>query len=144
MSKAIDNLQAAQQHAVAIRPKVGGFPVLAETLRQVGVRRNQWFLPAVESLYVTDAGDVVTQGTPLVSGTHDVAPFDRDAVIRAIRADQAGESTFPEFLDAAWRAGIVRYTVDFDARTCTYYGGNDETYVEAYADISVDESTSWR
>ncbi len=27
MSKAIENLQAAQQRAIAIRPKVGGFPV---------------------------------------------------------------------------------------------------------------------
>ena len=34
MSKAIDNLKAAQQRAVAIRPKVGEFSVLAETFRQ--------------------------------------------------------------------------------------------------------------
>jgi uncharacterized protein YbcV (DUF1398 family) len=39
-SKAIENLQAAQKRAMAIRPKVGGFPVLAEVLRQAGVRRN--------------------------------------------------------------------------------------------------------
>ena len=30
MSKAIENLQAAQTHAMAVRPKVGGFPYLAE------------------------------------------------------------------------------------------------------------------
>ena len=33
MSKAIENLQAAQHKAMAIRPKVGGFPYLAEVLR---------------------------------------------------------------------------------------------------------------
>ena len=34
MSKAIDTLKTAMQKAAAIRPKVGGFPYLAETLRQ--------------------------------------------------------------------------------------------------------------
>jgi len=40
MSKAIENLEAAQKHAMAIRPMVGGFPYLAETLRRAGVIRN--------------------------------------------------------------------------------------------------------
>src|SRR6202453_792181 len=109
MSEAIERLQAAQQRAVAGRPKVGGFPYLAETLRQAGVTRNQWFLPACQSLYLTQEGPVVTQGAPLVSGTADVPAFDRDALIRALRTDQAGESTFPEFLAASWRSGVVRY-----------------------------------
>ena len=46
MSKAIENLEAASQRAMAIRPKVGGFAHLAETLRQAGVTRNIWSLPA--------------------------------------------------------------------------------------------------
>jgi uncharacterized protein YbcV (DUF1398 family) len=37
------------------------------------------------------------QGVPLVSGAVDVPAFDRDALIVALRIDQAGESTFPEF-----------------------------------------------
>jgi uncharacterized protein YbcV (DUF1398 family) len=37
MSNAIGNLQAVQQRAMAGRPKVGGFPYLAETLRRAGV-----------------------------------------------------------------------------------------------------------
>src|SRR5271156_5444388 len=130
MSKAIDNLQAAQQRAMAGRPKVGGFPYLAETLRLAGVRRNLWFLPACESLFLTEQGPVVTQGTPLVSGTVDVPPFDRDALIAALRTDQAGKSTFPEFLSATWRAGVVRYDVDFTARRIVYYGAHGEEYVE--------------
>ncbi len=81
MSKAIENLQAAQQKAMAIRPKVGGFPYLAEVLRQAGVTRNLWFLPACQSLYLTQDGPVVTLGTPLVTGTADIPPFDRDALI---------------------------------------------------------------
>jgi len=50
MSKAIENLEAAQKRALAIRPRVGGFPYLAETLRRAGVTRNLWFLPACQPL----------------------------------------------------------------------------------------------
>jgi uncharacterized protein YbcV (DUF1398 family) len=122
VSKAIENLQVAQQKAMATRPKVGGFPYLAEVLRQAGVTRNLWFLPACQSLYLTRDGPVVTLGSPLVTGTADIPPFDRDAVIKALRTDQAGLSTSPEFLVASWRAGVVRYDADFAARSVAYYG----------------------
>jgi len=136
MSKAIENIKAAQQRAMAIRPKVGGFPVLAETLRQAGVRKNYWYLPAAESLFLTDLGPVVMQGTPLMTGFDDVPTFDREGVVRALRTDQAGQSTFPEFLSAIWAAGVVRYVVDFNARTVTYYGCDGREYEEPYPSIS--------
>jgi uncharacterized protein YbcV (DUF1398 family) len=132
MSKSIENLKSAQQRAMAGRPKVGGFPYLAETLRRAGVTRNLWSLPACQSLYLTEEGPVMMQGMPLVVGMVDVPRFDRDALIVALRADQAGESTFPEFLMAAWKAGVVSYDVDFVARNVTYYGASEESYVESY------------
>lgn len=97
MSKAIENLQSAMQRATAGRPKIGGFPHLAETLRRAGVKRNLWFLPSCESVHLSDDGPVVQQGTPLVSGTVDIPRFDKDALIAALRRDRAGEGTFPEF-----------------------------------------------
>src|SRR5215831_4959465 len=106
MSKAIENLQAAQQRAMSIRPKIGGFPYLAEALRQAGVTRNQWSLPSCQSIFLTNEGPVVMQGAPLVTGMADVPTFDQEALIKALRTDQAGESTFPEFLAASWRAGV--------------------------------------
>ena len=138
MSKAIENLNTAMRRAAAIRPKVGGFPYLAECLRQAGVTRNIWSLPACQSLFVTNHGPVVMQGAPLVSGTVDVPAFDREALIMALRIDQAGESTFPEFLAATWRAGVVRYDVDFAARKVSYVGWNGEEYVEAYPAVEID------
>jgi uncharacterized protein YbcV (DUF1398 family) len=137
MSKAIENLEAAQKRAMAIRPKVGGFPYLAEALRRAGVTKNVWSLPACQSLFLTNDGPVVTQGTPLVSGNVDVPTFNREGLIKALRTDQAGESTFPEFLAASWRAGVVRYDVDFPARTVTYYGSNGEEYTEAYPAVEI-------
>lgn len=136
MSQAIENLTAAQQRAMAGRPKVGGFPYWAETLRRAGVTRNLWFLPACQSLYLTNHGPVVTQDPPLVSGIADVPPFNREALIAALWIDQAGNSTLPEFLEASWRAGLLRYDVDFAARTVAYYGCNAEEYIEAYPPVN--------
>jgi uncharacterized protein YbcV (DUF1398 family) len=137
MSNAIENFQAAQKHAMSIRPKVGGFPYLAETLRRAGVTRNIWALPACQSIYLTGEGPVVMQGQPLVSGMADIPAFDREGLIKALRIDQAGESTFPEFLESSWRAGVVRYEVDFEKQTVSYYGCNGESYVESYPAVDI-------
>ena len=137
MSKAIESLEAAMKRAMASRPRVGGFPYLAEALRQAGVKRNLWYLPACESLYLMEQGSVVMQGAPLVTGTVDVPAFDREALITALRTDQAGNSTFPEFLAASWRAGVVRYDVDFAERVVVYYGANGEEYAEHYPAVEI-------
>jgi uncharacterized protein YbcV (DUF1398 family) len=137
VSTATDSFAVAMKHAMAIRPKIGGFPYLAAVLWRAGVRKNIWSLPSCQSLYLTNDGPVVTQGTPLISGTSDVPLFDRQRLIQALRTDQAGNSTFPEFLAASWRAGVVRYDVDFDARTVAYYGCNGEEYVENYPSVEI-------
>src|SRR6185312_830308 len=108
-----------------------------EALRQAGITRNVWILPAGQAMYLTNDGPVVTQGAPLITGPSDVPPFDREALIRALRKDQAGDTTFPEFLQGSWQAGVVRYDVDFAARTVTYYGCNGEEYFEAYPEVSI-------
>ena len=137
MSKAIDNLTEAMKTAEAIRPRVGGFPYLAGVLRKAGVTRNVWSLPSCQSLFLTEQGPVVIQGDPLVTGAVDVPAFDEKALIRALRLDQAGESTFPEFLEASWRAGVVRYDVNLEARTVAYQGCNGEEYFEAYPAVTI-------
>lgn len=137
MSKAIDNLREAMERAEKIRPRVGGFPYLAEVLRQAGVIRNVWSLPGCQSLFLTQEGPVVMQGKPLVDDVADVPMFNESALIQALRVDQAGESTFPEFLDASWRAGVIRYDVDLEARTVAYQGCNGEKYIEAYPAVSI-------
>jgi uncharacterized protein YbcV (DUF1398 family) len=137
MSKAIENLVEAQKFAMSIRPKVGGFPYLAEALRKAGVTRNWWSLPSCLSVYHTKYGVVAQQGTPLVSGMTEIAKFNREALVRALRTDQAGESTFPEFLKSSWEAGIVSYDVDLENRKVTYYGANGESYVEDYPAVEI-------
>lgn len=138
MSKAIENLQTAMLKAMTERPTVGGFPYLAETLRAAGVKVNEWTLPSCQSLYLTDAGPVVMQGQPLISNIANVPMFNEEAVIHALREDQAGRTTFPEFLAAIWLAGVIRYVVDFSGRQVTYFGCNGESYVEAYPAMTLD------
>src|SRR5271170_4214459 len=138
MSNAIENLESAQKRAMAVRPKVGGFPYLAETLRRAGVTRNVWYLPSCQSLYLTSGGPVVTVSTPLVTGTSEVPAFNRAALIVALRSDQAGQTTFPEFLAASWRAGVMRYDVDFAGHTVTYCGSNGEEYSEEYPAVDIE------
>jgi uncharacterized protein YbcV (DUF1398 family) len=137
MSTLTDTVQDAQRRAAEIRPEVGGFPVLAEVLRQAGIRRSARTLPAGQSVYVTDTGAVLEPGMPLVSEMGEVPVFDRVAVIDAIRADQAGETTFPEFLAAIWTAGVTSYAVDLDRRTVTYNGIDNASYVESYPAVEI-------
>lgn len=132
MSSLSETLVRAQARAMSIRPKVGGFTVLAEVLRQAGVQRNRWSLPSCQSLYSMKGGSVVQQGTPLVTGTHDVPSFNEAALVAALRTDQAGRSSFPEFLQATWHAGVVSYDVDLERRIVSYFGANGECYEESY------------
>jgi len=137
MSEAIENLKAAQQRGMAGRPKAGGFPYLAEALRRAGITRNLWHLPSCQSIYLTELGPVVVPGSPLIDGMAEVPPFNREALVTALRADQSGSSTFPEFLRASWKAGVVGYDIDLIGRTCTYHGAGGETYVESYPEVEL-------
>lgn len=128
---------SAIQHAMKIRPKVGGFPYLAEVLRSAGVTKNTWSLPSCQSVYVTADGPVVIQGTPLINGPNEIPLFNQEALIRALRIDQAGESTFPEFLASTWKAGVIGYEVDFVKRNVIYYSCLGEKYVEDYPEVKL-------
>jgi uncharacterized protein YbcV (DUF1398 family) len=140
MNQMIKKLMEAQKYAMSIRPKIGGFPILAEILRQAGVETNRWLLPSCQSIYIMDEGSVIQQGTPLITGMHEVPKFDRTALIAAIRTDQAGKSTFPEFLQSAWNAGVISYDVNFIDREVVYYGVRGERYVEEYPAVEVNGS----
>lgn len=71
-------------------------------------------------------------------GASQVPRFDRDALIAALRTDQEGRGTFPEFLKAAWNAGVIGYEVDFAERRVTYVGASGECYVEAYPAVALE------
>lgn len=76
-------------------------------------------------------------GKPLVTTVVEVPPFDQRALTAALPSDQAGDTAFPEFLEASWQAGVVRYEVDFVGRTVSYFGARDERYVEEYPAVTL-------
>lgn len=82
-------------------------------------------------------GAVVNQGTPLITGMTEIPAFNKADLITALRTDQEGRSTFPEFLLATWKAGVVRYDVDFFAHKVTYFGADDQSYEESYPLVDV-------
>ena len=142
MSEIVEKLMTAQKRAATVRPRVGGFPYLAEALRQAGVLKNRWHLPACQSLYLFEAQAVVLSMEPLLTDPTEVPEYDEAALIRALRSDQAGESTFPEFLKRTWQAGVVCFEVDFIERTVTYEGALGGRYVEAYPPVTLNECPS--
>ena len=74
----------------------------------------------------------VQQGEPIVKGTHEIPAFNRTKLIQAIRKDQEGLSSFPEFMCSAWEAGVVSYEVDFIERKVSYYSLYGQSYLEEY------------
>ena len=137
MSNVVEKLIETQKYAMSIRPKIGGFPVLAEVLRQSGVVMNRWTLPSCQSVYIMKEGNVVQQGQPIVTGGFEFPKFNLEALIKALRDDQEGRSIFPEFLTQAWKAGVVGYDVDFAGRKVIYYGVNGESYIEEYPAVEI-------
>ena len=135
----IEILKNTIEDALKSRPQVGGFPVLAEYLRKAGVLKNRWTLPFAQAIYITSFGNVVLQGPPIITETEAIIPeFNKAALIKVLRTDQAGKSTFPEFLHGAWLAGVVGYSVDFTQRVVHYYGINDEVYTESYPAVEIE------
>lgn len=137
MSTAITTVEAALQRGAAIRPAVGGFPYLAAALREAGIGRCHVVVPSNAFVYFTNDGPVLMQHEPIARGAADLAPFDEPAVVAALRSDQAGASTFPEFMAAAWAAGVLTYDVDLAASTCTYHGADGASYLEFFDRVAI-------
>lgn len=131
------NIQRAMLRASQVRPKVNGFPYLAECLRQEGITKNIWHLPSCDSFYFSEAGSLVNPGSPLIGRVGPCPSFNEAALIATLRADQAGQTTFPEFLMSAWKAGVIRYEVDFIKRHVSYFGPFGEEYKESYPPVDL-------
>ncbi|MDU4037198.1 MAG: DUF1398 domain-containing protein, partial [Lactococcus lactis] len=69
---AIELVEGAMKKAETISPKVGGFPYLAECLREAGVLKNVWTLPAGQSTFWTVAGVISLTNAPMLTGFQEV------------------------------------------------------------------------
>jgi uncharacterized protein YbcV (DUF1398 family) len=133
----IETITAASERGTAVRPKVGGFPYLAQALREAGVTKYYFDVPSMTVIYATEHGDMLQPGRLIRSERMVVPAYDVAALIDAIRVDQRGESTFPEFVEASFQAGVIRFEVDTAARTCTYFGTHGDAYIEEYPAVEL-------
>ena len=137
MKKVKERIADAYKWAVANRPKVNGYPHLAEALKQAGVTRYVCNLPSCQCIYFANDGCIVNQGDTLVAGMSDIPRFDKEAFIHVLRKSQNGDCTFPEFLKGTWEAGVISYEADLMARKVSYYGAKGESYVEDYPAVEL-------
>lgn len=135
MSEAMILVQAALKAGMEIQLKEGRFPYFADVLYRAGVISNTWYLPSCQSLYVTRKGPVRVEGKPLITQGRRHPALNEMALYRAISEDRKGNTTFQAFLAAIWTAGVVSYTVDFVARTVTYYGAEGDACKEGYPPV---------
>lgn len=133
----LNNLKKAMNKAENIQPKVGGFPYLAECLREEGFIKNIWYLPSYDSFYFSRNSSVVIPGKSLIEDVTVYPPYSKSALLNTLRTDQAGQTSFPNFLMNTWRSGVVKYEVNFIDRYVIYYGANGEKYKETYPIVEI-------
>lgn len=135
--RSLIHLTRAMSRSEKGRPKLGGFPYLAECLRQEGFTKNTWYLPSGDSFYFSEEGSLVIPGKSLIDDISSSPDFSEKRIITALRVDQAGQTTFPEFLINIWKSGVVKYEVHFIDRYVVYYGAHGEEYREIYPQVEI-------
>lgn len=133
----LDKLKNAMARSENGKPKIGGFPYLAECLRQEGFTKNTYYLPSSDSFYYSTKGSLVVPGKSVIEAVSFCPNFSEEELISALRSDQARQTTFAEFLKNTWKSGVVRYEVDFVERYVIYFGINGEEYKEIYPEVEV-------
>jgi hypothetical protein len=122
---------------IELRTRVGPFPSAHPQLRDTISRPQPPSLPGKRRSPIRD-GESIRSAPSRRSGS-DQLSIARTAFPESARFRLSAHwnSTFPAFLAASWLAGVIRYEVDFEARTVVYSGCNAEEYVEAYPAIEI-------
>ncbi len=137
MNTAKNKIKKAYKWAVANRPKVNGYPYLAEALRQASVTRYVYNFPSCQCIFFTAEGAVASKGEFLISELTEVSNFNKEAFLKVLRSSQQGDISFAEFLKGTWDAGVIYYEADLITRKVSYFGANGESYVEDYPLVEV-------
>lgn len=132
----VEVVRRALHRGGSVRPTTNGFPYFAEALHAAGITTVENCIPAGVSVYHLERGAVASSCEPIVESLTAVPDWDATKLIAAIRTDQAGRSTYPQFLRGAWNAGVIRFRVDLNDRTCTYFGTSPHTYTETYPAVA--------
>jgi uncharacterized protein YbcV (DUF1398 family) len=107
------------------------FPEVVEALMEVGVESyHADLISGVNTFYMPDGG---THSEKMSLPPGRIAEdFSETALVAAIRAAQADEIRYPEFLNRAIAAGTMAYRVFLTGRRAVYWGRKGEIHIEEF------------
>jgi len=106
------------------------FPRTFEALKDAGVESYRFDVSTCETVFKGNQGAPVPE--PLAGADRvDISPvLVAAAVSAAIKRHMMEKTPFLEFRADAAHAGVQAWEVDMRARTCTYFGRDDNRHVE--------------
>jgi uncharacterized protein YbcV (DUF1398 family) len=107
------------------------FPEVVAALMEVGVESyHADLISGVNTFYMPDGG---THSEKMSLPPGRIAEdFSETALVAAIRAAQADEIRYPEFLNRAIAAGTMAYRVFLTGRRAVYWGRKGEIHIEEF------------
>ena len=107
------------------------FPDIVKTLIAEGVESYHVDLVQNHKTFYMPDGRTFTESFDF-SGPRAAADFDQAGVVAALRATQARQINYPQFLTRILEAGSTGYTVYLTGRKAVYFGRKGEFYVENF------------
>jgi uncharacterized protein YbcV (DUF1398 family) len=112
------------------------FPTVVGRLIEVGSEGYRCDLYRREKTYYMPDGSSYIEQLHLdpreFNGAHIARAFDEALIVAALRAVQAGEITYVEFLRRIMKAGCVGYQVCIAGKRALYFGRAGQVYVEKF------------
>ena len=107
------------------------FPEVVGRLAAIGCEQYHADFRRQEKTYYMPDGQSEVAALPVeVSGIP--SSFMDHALVAALRAIQAGQITYVEFLHRIMAAGCIGYFVNIAGKRAMYFGRNGESYVEVF------------
>ena len=110
------------------------FPNVVSKLAAIGCEQYHADLRRQEKTYYVPDGESHVE--PLPPASRSIAPtFSADGIVDALRAIQAGQISYVEFLGRIVAAGCVGYLVYVAGRRAIYLGRNGDMHVEHFPPV---------
>jgi len=107
------------------------FPQVVGALSDIGVESYFADLARAVDTFYLPTGETHTEKM-ILPPTKIPEDFSQSGIVAAIRAVQADEIRYPEFLRRAMAAGIIAYWVFIAGRKVIYFGRKGEIHIEGF------------
>lgn len=107
------------------------FPLIVQMLEHEGVESYQVDLIQNKKTYYSVKGAVHVESFDFHGPKVD-PKFSADEVVAAIRASQAGQIGYTDFITRILKAGTATYTVYINGQKVIYFGRNGDFHVENF------------